>query len=72
MPHPPTTIPFTTTPGVNVGLPRNATPVQNLELFFTMSIWKWIIDTTNQYAGSVWGECHLGGVPFFATGKTLH
>ena len=50
MSRPLTSIPFTTTPGVNVGLPRNAQPVQYLELFFTMSGWQLIIQTTNEYA----------------------
>ena len=48
--QPPTAIPFTVSPGVNVELPHNAAPQRYLELFFTMSIWQHIIQTTNQYA----------------------
>ena len=58
MPHPPTTLPFTATPGLNISLPRNANPLQYLELFMTMSLWRYLIDTTNNYA-----RAHLGSMP---------
>lgn len=48
--HPPTAIPFHATPGLNIPLPRSATPLQYLELFFTVSVWRHLIETTNEYA----------------------
>ena len=45
-----TTTPFTGIPGINAGLPRNASPIHYFQLFMTMSIWNYILETTNQYA----------------------
>ena len=46
----PTTLPFHATPGLNIPLSRSATPLQYLELFMTLSVWRHIMDTTNLYA----------------------
>ena len=58
MSQPPTTLPFTATPGLNISLPRNASPLQYLELFMTISLWRYLIDTTNSYA-----RARLGSMP---------
>ena len=58
MSRPPTTLPFHATPGLNVTLPRNASPIQYLELFMTMSLWRYLIDNTNNYA-----RARLGSTP---------
>ena len=58
MSRPPTTLPFNATPGLNITLPRNASPIQYLELFMTMSLWRYLIDTTNNYA-----RVRLGSTP---------
>ena len=38
IPNPPTTLPFRATPGLHIPLPRNASPLQYLELFFTLEM----------------------------------
>ena len=50
LPRPPTSLMFSATPGVNIPLPRNATPIQYFQLFLTSSVLQYIIDTTNHYA----------------------
>ena len=50
MHHPPTTLPFHAVPGLHIPLPCSATPLQYVELFFTLSVWRYIMDTTNEYA----------------------
>ena len=50
--RPPTSIPFTGVPGVNLPIARNAMPLQYFELFMTTSIWQYIIQTTNSYANT--------------------
>ena len=49
---------FTAVPGINLPIPRNATPLQYFELFMTMSVWQYIMQTTNQYA-----RVRLGSMP---------
>ena len=41
-----------------MSLPRNASPLQYLQLFLTTSVLKYIVDTTNTYAATA-----LGAVP---------
>ena len=43
MHHPPTTLPFHAVPGLHI-------PLQYVELFFTLSVWRYIMDTMNEYA----------------------
>ena len=50
--QPPISFPFTAVPGVNTGLPRNASPLQYLELFLTFGVWRYILQTTNDYAAA--------------------
>ena len=50
MHHPPTTLPFHAVPGLHIPLPCSATPLQYVELFFTLSVWRYIMNTTNEYA----------------------
>ena len=50
LPRPPTSFTFSASPGVNIGLPRSATPIEYLQLFLTTSVLQYIIDNTNEYA----------------------
>ena len=50
--RPPTSLPFTAIPGLNTGLPHNASPLQYLELFLTVGVWQYILQTTNNYAAA--------------------
>ena len=56
--RPPTSIPFTAIAGLNTGLPRSASPLQFLELFLTVNVWQYILQTTNNYA-----RVRLGSMP---------
>ena len=58
MPRTPTALPFHATPGLNIPLSHSATPLQYLELFMTLSVWRHIMNTTNLYARS-----RLGSMP---------
>lgn len=62
MQEPPTciSISFTATPGRDISLPRRASPLQYLELFMTMGILQYIIQTTNIYAADF-----LSSVPHY-------
>ena len=42
--------PFTASPSVRVPLAASATPLQYLELFFTVHLWQYLVDHTNAYA----------------------
>ena len=42
--------PFTASPGMRVPLAATATPLQYLELFFTVHLWQYLVDRTNAYA----------------------
>ena len=48
--RPPTSLPFTAVPGLHTGLSRNASPLEYLELFLTLGVWRYILQTTNDYA----------------------
>ena len=50
MMHMPTSIPFMAVPGVNTSLRRDATPLQFFQLFFTVNMWQYILQTTNDSA----------------------
>ena len=50
LPRPPTSLPFMAVPSLNTGLPRNATPLHYFQLFMTVSVWQYILNTTNAYA----------------------
>ena len=52
LPRPPTNIPFTATPGVQTGLPCNATPLEYFQLFLTAHVLQHILQTTNDYAAA--------------------
>ena len=54
----PSTYQFSAVPGTNLTLPKSATPLQYLQLFFTMSVWQHILQTTNSYARQ-----HLSATP---------
>ena len=56
--RPPTSFNFTAVPGISLPIPRNATPLQYFELFMTMSVWQYIMQTTNHYA-----RVRLGSTP---------
>ena len=56
--RPPTAIPFLANPSLHIPLYRSASPLQYLELFFTVSLWQYILDTTNRYA-----TARLGSMP---------
>ena len=58
LPQPPTTFNFTAVPGINLPIPHNARPLQYFELFMTMSVWQYIMQTTNHYA-----RVRLGSMP---------
>ena len=50
LPRPPTSFPFTAVPGLNIALPRSASPLDFFQLFMTVNVWQYIIQTTNNYA----------------------
>jgi hypothetical protein len=58
LPRPPTSFPFTAIPGLNIGVPRSASPLQFFELFMTINVWQYILETTNNYA-----RVRLGSMP---------
>ena len=52
----PTSLPFTAVPGINITLQRNASPLHYFELFMTISVWQYILQTTNAYAAARLGS----------------
>ena len=43
--------PFTAVHGLNTGLSCNASPLHYFQMFMTVSLWQYILDKTNTYAG---------------------
>lgn len=52
MHNPPTTLSFHAVPGLNIPLPRNATPIEYLSMFLKTSVLRYVMDTTNSYAST--------------------
>ena len=68
LPRPPTSFTFTAVPGVNIGLPRNASPLQYLQLFLTVSVLRYFIDA---YATAALGAVPPSRRSLFRTWKDI-